>query len=172
MPRARRRPGLWPAWELTAGRLTRVSTPPRLGASTPSSRRPMSRRASLGPAEVEAEHAAAAGEPAPGALVSGMAGQPGVVDGGHGGVRLQTLRQEEGVAVLLLHPQGQGLEPALQQEAGVGIEHAAEVVHLVRDPPDPLRRGDDGAGDDVGVAVDGYLVALCNSTSKPASRGR
>ena len=34
------------------------------------------------------------------------------------------------------------------------IEHPAEVVHLVRHPADPLRRGDDGAGDDVGVAVE------------------
>ena len=55
--------------------------------------------------------------------------------------------------VLLLDAQDEGLESAMQQETGVGIERAAEMVEFVGDLSNQLLGTHQHAGHDVGVSV-------------------
>ena len=62
-------------------------------------------------------------------LVVLVPGQPGVLDPGDLVVALEILGHRLGVLTVLLHPQGKGLQPDVQQEAVVGGGNGAQVPH-------------------------------------------
>jgi hypothetical protein len=66
---------------------------------------------------------------------------------------LEEARDLERALVLITHPHGERFHPAMEQEAGVRIEHATQVVEFVRNLFNQLRASDHCAGHDVGVAV-------------------
>jgi hypothetical protein len=65
--------------------------------------------------------------------------EPGIVDLNHAGMTLEVLRELGRALRLVPDAQRERLEPALEQEARVRIERAAEMVELVLDLGDPRR---------------------------------
>src|SRR5207248_11759705 len=123
------------------------------------------------PLELEAQDAAEACEQAPGAGMSRMRLEPRVVHALDRPVAFEEARDPQRALVLVAHPERERLESPAQQERGVGVERAAEMLALWRmrsissAPPEttpatmsawPLR----------------YFVALWIDRSKPASMGR
>src|SRR5215213_6003788 len=106
-------------------------------------------RGLLSSIELEAQHAAATGKQLAGPRVARMARESRIIDLGHPGSRLEKARDPQGALVLMAHPQGERLHPPMEQETGVRIERAAEVVELMADPLDEIRAADDRARHDV-----------------------
>src|ERR1700732_5402405 len=103
--------------------------------------------------ELEAQHAAEAGEQAAGARMPRMRLETGVIHPRDPRVPLEKLRDFERALVLVAHPEREGLESPAEQERRVRIERTAEVVGLVPDALDQLRAACDRARNDVRVAV-------------------
>src|SRR5262245_40107791 len=81
-------------------------------------------------AQLESEHAAEAVEQAPGALVAGVAFEPGIAHLRHCAVTLEEASDGQRARVLLAHAHAERLHAAVEQESGVRIERAAEVPEL------------------------------------------
>src|SRR5439155_17456428 len=81
--------------------------------------------------ELEAQHAAEAGEQAAGARMSRMRLETGVIDARDRRVAFEKARHPERAVILVAHPEGEGLQSAAEQERRVRVERSAKVVGLV-----------------------------------------
>src|SRR5688572_20279214 len=61
---------------------------------------------------------------------------------------------------LVSYAQYQCFQAAIEQKTGMRIQRAAKMIEPVRDPVDPRLRSDDGAGDDIAVAVQVFRAAM------------
>ena len=113
---------------------------------------PAGRAASL---DLEREHAAAHAGPelASGHVVLGMAGQARVQDRPDARLGLQPRRQARGRSRVPLGSDGEGEDPAEDEERVERTERGAGVDLDAPDLGDPLRRPGDDAGDHVAVAA-------------------
>src|SRR6185295_1574542 len=121
----------------------------------------------LSPVELEAQHAAEAGEQLAGPRMARMALEPRIVDPPHPGSRRQESRDPQRALVLMAHPQGERLQTAVEQEAGVRVERAAEEVGPVTDLLDELGAADHRSRHDIPTAVQ-ILGAAVERQVEPA----
>ncbi len=104
--------------------------------------------------QLEADHAPEAGKEPAGALVARMRRQAGVVDAVDGRVIGEEPRDPQGGLVLTEDAQRQRLEAAVEQEAGVRVERAAEVVEQLADALHECPAAGHDPGGEVAVAVE------------------
>ena len=104
--------------------------------------------------QLKAQHPTRPGKQPLRPLVLRMAFQPWVVHPRHLRLLSQKARESQPIFVVLPHSQRQGLQAPLQQEAGVDIQRAAQVIQLVLNGLDVCSRADDHARDDIRMAVE------------------
>ena len=103
--------------------------------------------------QLEAEHASEVSEELARPRVLGMALEPRVVHARHRPLLLEELRHRQRGRALLTVADAQRLQPPLQEETGVGIERATQVVERPLHFADPRRGSHHRAGDDVAMAI-------------------
>ena len=73
-------------------------------------------------------------------------------------------------AVLTAHPQCQGFHPALQQETGMGIQGAAQMIEFVGDPPNQFSFSDQCPGNEITMPIEVFGAAVDRQVEAPLRR--
>ena len=104
-------------------------------------------------AKLETQYSAEAGKQLNRTAMTRMALQSGVSNARYTILPFEKLRDLQRAFVLVSHPHGQRLQASIQQEAGMWIQAAAEMVQEMRDLIYKVATSDYCAGYDVVVAT-------------------